>query len=94
MHDAKFSSFNTDIVWFFGSGSTSGCSPERYCPNDPITRGQMAAFLGRALSLPVTTTDYFSDDTGTTFEADINRLAASGITKGCTATTFCPNETR
>ena len=49
----------------------------------------MAAFLDRALHLPATATDYFTDDDGTTFEGNINRLAASGITTGCTAT-FCP----
>ena len=34
-------------------GVTSGCSvrPLRYCPDRPVTRGQMAAFLARALGL-------------------------------------------
>ena len=53
----------------------------------------MAAFLDRALELPITTTDYFTDDEASSFEAAINRLAASGITKGCTATKFCPTAT-
>ena len=51
----------------------------------------MAAFLDRAFHLPATTIDYFTDDDGTTFEGNINRLAATGITKGCGPTTFCPN---
>ena len=50
----------------------------------------MAAFLDRAFGLPVTETDSFTDDDGTTFEGNINRLAASGITKGCGPTTYCP----
>jgi hypothetical protein len=35
------------------SGITAGCSgaPPLYCPDDPVTRGQMAVFLGRALGL-------------------------------------------
>lgn len=35
------------------SGVTAGCSadPLLYCPNDPVTRGQMATFLVRAMSL-------------------------------------------
>lgn len=33
------------------SGVTTGCAPGLYCPNDPVTRGQMAAFLSRALGL-------------------------------------------
>ena len=28
---------------------TSGCTPTTYCPNADVTRGQMAAFLHRAL---------------------------------------------
>lgn len=30
------------------AGITSGCSPTLYCPNDTVTRGQMAAFLTRS----------------------------------------------
>jgi hypothetical protein len=55
----------------------------------------MAAFLSRALSLPASATDFFTDDDDTTFEADINRLAAAGITKGCNPPAnnlYCPDE--
>ena len=90
--DIGSSSFYADILWLYDSGITSGCSDERFCPDDPVTRGQMAAFLDRALHLPSTATDYFTDDDGTTFEGNINRLAASGITKGCSPTLFCPTD--
>jgi hypothetical protein len=79
-------------------GITRGCNPpfnDRYCPDDPVTRGQMSAFLNRALDLPTTTRDWFSDDDGSIFEDDINRLAAAGITKGCNPpanTRFCPDD--
>ena len=35
------------------AGITAGCSTEplRYCPDNPVTRAQMATFLTRALSL-------------------------------------------
>ena len=33
------------------AGITSGCSVGNFCPNDPLTRGQMAVFLSRALGL-------------------------------------------
>ena len=89
--DARFSAFDLDIQWLYGSGITKGCSVERFCPNDVVTRGQMAAFLDRALSLPSTSTDYFTDDATSIYQIDINRLAAAGITTGCSATTFCPN---
>jgi hypothetical protein len=68
------------------AGITKGCNPpvnDRYCPADSVSRGEMAAFLVRALDLEPATLDYFSDDAGSVFEADINSLARSGITKGC-----------
>ena len=88
--DARFSSFEDDIVWVYEQGITTGCSPERYCPTDPVTREQMAIFLDRALDLPTTATDFFSDDEGRTGEAAINRVAAAGITSGCGPGLYCP----
>ena len=70
---------------------TFGCGGTRFCPDGVVTRGQMASFLVRAFDLPSTTNNYFTDDNGTTHEANINRLRASGITSGCGGTNFCPN---
>ncbi len=75
---------------------TRGCNPpdnDRYCPDNPVTRGEMAAFLVRALDLPGTAEDFFTDDEDSIFENDINRLAAAGITKGCNPPAndrYCP----
>jgi M6 family metalloprotease-like protein len=33
-------------------GITSGCDNNRYCPDEPVTRAQMAAFLTRTFNLP------------------------------------------
>jgi hypothetical protein len=63
-----------------------------YCPDDPVTREVMAVYIARALDLPAATKDYFSDDNGSMFEADINRMAQAGITKGCGPGAFCPRE--
>jgi hypothetical protein len=94
--DIDNSTFKNDIEWLFEEGITGGCStvPPEFCPSDSITRGQMAAFLKRALVLPDTATDYFSDDDGTTFENDINSLAAAGITNGCKLgpDSYCPGD--
>ena len=90
--DISTSTFRDDIIWLFYAGITKGCTVDRFCPDDNVTRGQMAAFLDRALSLPSTTTDYFSDDDTSIYQTDINRLAAAGITKGCSPTTFCPDD--
>lgn len=54
----------------------------------------MAAFLNRALHMPATGTDFFTDDNDSVFEGDINRLAASGITRGCNPPAndrYCPD---
>jgi hypothetical protein len=79
------------------AGITRGCNPpanDRFCPRETVDRGSMAAFLSRALGLPSTNQDFFIDDEGHTFEGDINRLAAAGITKGCNPPAndrFCPD---
>jgi hypothetical protein len=78
-------------------GITIGCNPpinDEYCPKDFVTRGQMAAFLARALGLSDDGgVDWFGDDNGTVFEADINKLAQAAITLGCNPPDndlFCP----
>lgn len=83
--------FRADIAWLAGSGITAGCSAdfERFCPNGSVTRGQMASFLARALELPGSPTDFFTDDTGSIHEFDINRVAQAGIATGCGGGRFC-----
>jgi hypothetical protein len=88
--DIEQSAFFEEIVWLAQQGITTGCSATRFCPGDPVTRGQMATFLARALDLPPAASDHFTDDDGAHEDA-INRIAEAGITTGCTATRFCPN---
>ena len=74
---------------------TLGCRAEpelEFCPDEAVTRAQLAAFLNRALQLPAATTDYFDDDNDSHFQDDINRLARSGITRGCGTDRYCPAE--
>jgi hypothetical protein len=79
------------------AGITKGCNPpanDRYCPSRSVTRGEMAVFLSRALGLPATSQNFFSDDNGHIFEGGINRLRAAGITQGCNPpanSRFCPD---
>ena len=87
--DIWTSTFVASIQWIYDEGITGGCAPDAYCPKANVTRGQMASFLARALDLPPTATDYFTDDDGRSHEADINRLAESGITGGCSEGLFC-----
>jgi hypothetical protein len=39
------------IEALFNAGITAGCGSGNYCPNQPVTRGQMAVFLSKALGL-------------------------------------------
>jgi len=72
------------------AGLTTGCGGGRYCPTSRITRGEMASFLDRALDLPSTGADQFTDDNSSVHESAINRLAAAGLVAGCSADRFCP----
>ena len=74
------------------AGLTQGCNPSgnNFCPNALITREQVATFLVRALKLPPSGGDAYSDDNGTMHEDAINRLTSAGIAKGCAAGSFCP----
>lgn len=71
------------------AGITSGCETNLFCPDDQVTRGQMATFLVRALDLPAAERDWFDDDNGSVHEDAVNRLADAGITNGCSAESFC-----
>ena len=88
--DISGSPFQADIQWLVDQGITSGCGGGRFCPRAVVTRDQMASFIARALGLPAAGTDYFGDDNGSIHEADINRVAAAGITNGCAAGLYCP----
>jgi len=88
--DTSDSIFAADIGWLATNGITKGCSVNLFCPNAPVTRGQMAAFLVRALGLPASSLDWFADDDDSIFEPDIQALAAAGLTVGCRSSEFCP----
>ena len=49
--------FHREIEALASSGITAGCNGGNYCPGNPVTRGQMAAFLARGLGLHWKTTD-------------------------------------
>jgi hypothetical protein len=89
--------FRFDITEIALHGITKGCDPPdnaRFCPTSSVTRGEMAAFLVRALHLPASADDRFTDDDGSVFESYIQSLAAAGITVGCNPPAndrFCPD---
>ncbi|HEX2153356.1 MAG TPA: hypothetical protein VHL52_05200, partial [Acidimicrobiia bacterium] len=83
----------TSIDALAEDGITRGCNPPantNYCPEQRMTRGQVAAFIRRTLALPSTSTDYFTDDDGSVFNDDINAVVAADIGFGCSETAYCP----
>lgn len=95
--DTTGSVFGGDIGGIAAEGIARGCDPpdnSRFCPDDPVTRGQMAAFLARAFGLPDGPDPGFADTSGSVFVKDIAALAGAGITRGCNPpdnSRFCPN---
>ena len=86
-------SFEGAIEAVAAEGIASGCGGGRFCPTDPVTRGQMAAFLQRALDLTATSAISFSDvPPGAPFATAINAVATAGITTGCGGGRFCPTD--
>jgi len=85
-------SFVTALAY---SGITGGCSvnPPQFCPDQPVTRGQMAVFIIASLGRqPIACSDRFADvPFDHPFCGFIEKLAADGITGGCGDNTFCPD---
>lgn len=74
-------------------GLTDGCAADRYCPGTPVTRAQMASFLARAVTLPrEAPASGFVDLGGSVHQQAVETVAGSGITSGCAADRFCPDE--
>ncbi len=78
---------------------TSGCGGGNYCPDQLVTRDQMAVFIlrgehGGAYNPPAATGTVFSDVTiNTPFAKWMERFAAEGISTGCAGGSpppYCP----
>ena len=87
------------IQTLYSSGITGGCStsPLLYCPEDPVTRAQMAVFLEKGLHYPNSfapqnLTPTFTDTVGHWAEDWIETLKNDGITSGCGLGIYCPED--
>jgi hypothetical protein len=87
------------IEELFNEGISHGCSPGYYCPNDPVTRTQMAPFLLRSKHggsyTPPPCTGIFADVACMPVKAPfvdwIEELYHEGITQGCApGPLYCP----
>jgi hypothetical protein len=91
--------FYAPIENLFHHGVTAGCGGDDYCPDDPITRAQMAVFLLKGIHggdyiAPACATTVFTDVPcpGGTFVDWVNQLAAENITGGCGGGKYCPDQ--
>jgi hypothetical protein len=87
------------IYAIYNAGITSGCGNDNYCPDDSVTRAQMAVFMVKALGeTPAATCSGMFDDvseaTGDNpaFCKYIEKFSTLGITAGCGGSNFCPGE--
>ncbi len=89
-------SFHDFIETIFRASVTAGCSAGAFCPDDPITRAQMAVFLlkaryGDCFAPPAATGTIFADVSASDPFADwIEQLASLGVTGGCGGGNYCP----
>lgn len=88
------------IETLFANGVTGGCglSPMTYCPEEQVTRAQMAVFLERGINgaayVPPSATGTIFGDVPISYWAGswIEQLSADGITSGCGSGNYCPEE--
>jgi hypothetical protein len=81
-------------------GVTLGCTATRFCPDGTVTRAEAAAMLARARlgvtafeAIPADPSPCFEDVPGThRFFSYVQRMKQDGITVGCTASRYCPDD--
>ena len=84
-----------EAIW--RAGITSGCTPTDFCPNQPVTRAQLAIFLLRARHggshvPPAARGGVYRDVPAWHWAAPwIEQLAAQGLTVGCGGGKYCPD---
>jgi hypothetical protein len=87
------------IQKFADLGLTHGCTPTTYCPSGNVprmdaavllVRGKLESLFGDNFTYP--TTPFFTDVPSNLPQFPyIQKMYELGLTTGCTATTFCPN---
>ncbi len=85
-------------------GVAAGCGGTNFCPNTPVTRAQMAAFVVKGYKQPdpftlppcqpadpVVFADVPCSGSTAQYKRYIEQLAADQVTAGCGGGNFCPN---
>jgi len=85
------------VDWAFTIGITDSCPTvgSLTCPDLAVTRDEMAWFLWRFRGTKLATVAASFDDVGAdeSYGPAVDWLAYTGITLGCTATSYCPDGT-
>lgn len=83
----------TDAVqWMVDHEITTGTGPGCFSPDDPVTRGQAAAFLWRMAGRPAVSTSHPFTDVTASWQTDaVSWMAVAGVTTGTSARTYSPS---
>ena len=91
---------NAAIGWALETGVTVGCQPAsdttraRFCPDDPVTRGQVSTFLYRYVQADQSTvsTRFEDVDPQAYYALPVAWMVDHGIASGCAEGLFCPDQ--
>jgi hypothetical protein len=89
--DVEGSRHAGDVNAVAAAGIVSGFPDGTFGPDLPVTRGQLATFLARALGLAPVDVDAFADVATSSHRGSINAIAAAGIVQGTPAGAFRPD---
>ena len=90
--DIQGTPYAAQINWIGVRHLVPSCGSARFCPTGSASRTATAVTLDRALDLPTTDRNPFTDDDGTRYEGAINRVAAAGLMTKCGTGRFCPED--
>lgn len=82
-----------DINALAEAGISQGCADGHYCPDQAVSREEVASFLQRSVGYPDASTRWFFDVSGT-HDSAVQAAGEAGVSAGCDALglRFCPRE--
>ncbi len=84
------------VEHLFELGFTKGCAvePARFCPEQLVTRAEMASFLARALQIQPASHLIYQDTIGNSHAGNIGAIMLANIAQGCASqpTSYCPDQ--
>ena len=84
--------FTEAVQWMVDNDITTGTGKTCFSPDDPVTRGQAAAFMWRMEGSPPALPHEFLDVTAPWQQGPVAWMAEQKITTGTSATTYSPDD--